>query len=90
MRLTIPEEVLSRELDGEMVLLDLRSGRYFGLNATAARVWEMLKAQMPEDTMVQALVDEFDVTDDRARADIEAFVTVLVDRGLAFPVRAAV
>lgn len=83
MRLTIPEEVLSRELDGEMVLLDLRSGRYFGLNATAARVWDMLKAQTDADVMAQTLVDEFEVTTERAEADIHAFVSVLVERGLA-------
>lgn len=90
MHLTIPEEVLSRELDGEVVLLDLRSGRYFGLNATAARVWSMLKEDMDEGSMAAALVAEFDVTEDRARADIEAFVTVLLDRGLAYPANARV
>ena len=83
MNLEIPEEVLSRELDGEVVLLDLRSGRYFGLNPTGALVWELAKAQVPVEDMAARLVDEFDVSMDRARADVDAFVRILVERGLA-------
>ena len=83
MRLTIPQDVLSRELDGEVVLLDLRSGRYFGLNETAAAVWTMLKDGVDDDEMAGRLVEEFDVTTQRARDDIDAFVSVLLERGLA-------
>jgi len=34
--------VLVRELDGEAVLLDVATGRYFGLNATGVRIWVLL------------------------------------------------
>jgi len=37
---TIPEGVVSREIEGETVLLNLESGRYFGLNAVGTRVWQ--------------------------------------------------
>lgn len=81
--LDIPEEVLSREIDGEAVLLDLRSGRYFGLNATGARMWALLKDGMEIDAAAAAIVEEFDVDLDRAHADVQAFVDSLVERGLA-------
>ncbi len=34
--------VLVRELGGEAVLLDIETGRYFGLNATGVRIWALL------------------------------------------------
>ena len=35
-------DVVHRLIQGEAVLLDLASGRYFGLNATGAALWELL------------------------------------------------
>ena len=42
-RVTIPETVLFRDLDGEAVLLDTVSGRYFGLNEVGTRMWALLQ-----------------------------------------------
>ena len=38
----IPESVLAREISGEMVILDLNSERYFGLDTVGASMWEAL------------------------------------------------
>ncbi len=78
----IPTDVLSRELDGEAVLLDLRSGRYFGLNGTGARVWALLKDGHERPQIADSLVEEFEVDLQRARADVDAFCRDLADRGL--------
>jgi Coenzyme PQQ synthesis protein D (PqqD) len=80
--ISVPEDVLSRELDGEAVLLDLRSGHYFGLNSTGSRVWAGLKDGKEADDIAQALVDEFDVDFDRAVVDTRAFIAALFERGL--------
>jgi len=88
--MNVPEEVLSRELDGEAVLLDLRSGRYFGLNGTGARVWASLKEGLEREQIAVVLTDEFEVTLDRARADVDAFIAALTERGLIRRVQAEV
>ena len=41
-RITVPEHVLMRELEGESVLLNLDSERYFGLDETGTRMWSVL------------------------------------------------
>ncbi|HVL90600.1 MAG TPA: lasso peptide biosynthesis PqqD family chaperone [Actinomycetota bacterium] len=78
----VPKEVLSRELDGEAVLLDLRSGRYFGLNGTGAVVWSMLKDGAEREQIAHQITEEFAVDLVRARADVDAFIESLVGRGL--------
>ena len=82
MDMRIPEDVLSRDLDGEAVLLDLRSGKYFGLNGTGARVWSLLKDGLERPEIAKILCDEFEVDEDHARADVDAFIGALVERGL--------
>jgi len=41
----IPDDVLFRELDGEAVLLNLKTGIYFGLNPVATRMWQLIVEQ---------------------------------------------
>ena len=43
-RLTVPEHVASRDLDGELVLLNYDSETYFGLDEVGTRIWEVLQA----------------------------------------------
>ena len=38
----ISPEVLHQEINGETVLLDLDSESYFGLDAVATRVWQLI------------------------------------------------
>ena len=40
MKLTIPEQVIFRQMGDEMVLLDLESGLYFGVDGVGQRIWE--------------------------------------------------
>ena len=44
-RVVVPPHVLIRYLDGESVLLNLESERYFGLDATGTRMWELVTTE---------------------------------------------
>ena len=75
-------DVIFRELDGEAVLLDFASGRYFGLNAVATRVWTMLAAGSSVADAVSAVAAEFDAPREEVARDVDALVADLVSRGL--------
>lgn len=38
------DDIVSEDFDGETVVLDLGTGRYFGLNATASALWSPLSS----------------------------------------------
>jgi hypothetical protein len=78
-------DVVVREIDGEAVLLDLASGRYFGLNAVGTRAWTALAAGGSVDEAVAAVAAEFDAPDAEIAADIAALVSELLARGLLTP-----
>ena len=76
------ESVLVAHLDGEAVLLDLHTKRYFRLNETAALVWASAEASMPEESIVARLLDAFDVSEGDATAAVATLFADLEDRSL--------
>jgi hypothetical protein len=81
-RVTVPESVLFRDLDGEAVLLETASGRYYGLDEVGTRMWSLLQTHGETGAVCHALLAEYDVPEDRLRADLEVFVETLAARGL--------
>jgi hypothetical protein len=75
-------EVLFRELSGEGVLLNLRSGRYYGLDAVGTRIWQMLSQGQTLQATVEQLLREYDVSRDRLVGDVASFVGALESHGL--------
>jgi hypothetical protein len=82
-RVTIRSDVLSRVLDGEAVLLDLKSGTYFGLNEVGTELWQQLAAGATVAELRQHLLDRYEIDRDTVDADVEALVAELVRRELA-------
>ncbi len=80
--LKIAPHVFAREFDGELVLLDLERGEYFGLDAVGATVWEALGQDGSIDRAVDAVVAAFEVSREQADADIRALVDDLLKRGI--------
>jgi len=81
-RVTVPERVLFRDLAGEAVLLDLESGRYFGLNATGTRMWSLLVQHHQVEAALLSLLEEFDAPRERLQAEFLDFVGILASRRL--------
>ena len=75
-------DVLAAHLDGEAVLLDLSTKRYFRLNATGAAIWRELEAGRPTEEIVETLIDRFDVDRATATKAVEDTVVDLTRRGL--------
>lgn len=81
-RVRIQGVATSEPVAGETVLLHFASGQYFGLNQVAARAWAHLSATGSIYAAFERLRAEFDVDDDRLRADLEELVAALESAGL--------
>ena len=75
-------EPLTAAVDDELVMLDPRQSRYFGLDAIGHRIWELLEGPRSVDALCSALQDEFEVTAEACRADVLAFLQDLTDAEL--------
>jgi hypothetical protein len=81
-RLSVPSDVLVQELEGESVLLNLNSGRYFGLDEVGTRMWQVLTTAGSIEAAHEMLVNEYDVEPERLRHDLELLVEKLAGHGL--------
>jgi hypothetical protein len=75
-------EVLFQELDGEMVLLNLRDESYYGLDDVGTRVWQLLGEHGDVERIVSTMLSEYDVEEATLRGDVEKLIAALLEVGL--------
>lgn len=81
-RAALPEHVVHRAFAHETILLNLRTGLYHGLNATAGHMLEAMTAAPALDGAVEQLAREYGEPVDRIRLDVTQLVADLVERDL--------
>ena len=81
-RFVVSEEVLSQEVNGETVLLDLEGESYFGLDEVGTRVWQLLQAKSTVADTLDTLFQEYDVSQEQLESDVGELLEKLVDAGL--------
>jgi Coenzyme PQQ synthesis protein D (PqqD) len=77
------ERLTWREIDNEIVALDLESSSYFTANSTASVLIKRLAdGAVGVQDLVDVLTAEFDVDLGKAEADVEQFIRALDSQGL--------
>ena len=78
---TIPSQVFYRDVDGQMVLLNLDTEQYFGLDAVGADIITRITERTWDDALA-SLLDDYEVDEAELRRDIEELVAALAAAGL--------
>jgi len=81
-RMTIPAEVMARQVGEEVVILDLASGNYFGLDPVGARIWRLLTEGKLPTEIRDILLEEYDVSHEQLEQDIGRLINELSAKGL--------
>lgn len=75
-------DALHAEVGGDFVVMSMETLQYFEFNPVGRRVWELLETgPLSLDEMTGLLLDEYDVTADRARNSVAAFLAEAQERG---------
>ena len=73
---------LSTTLAGEVVILDIERGLYYGLDGVGVDVWTRLQSPSRLGDLVDHVVDHYDVDRPTAHADIQSLLRELFALGL--------
>ena len=81
------EEVVSREIAGEMILVPVRGKladmqKIFSLNQTAEYIWQNLSGKKKLNDILEGVLSQFDVNKEEAEKDMLEFVTELINANL--------
>lgn len=75
-------ELLSSEFDADAVILDLRTGVYYGLDGAGARIWQLLQRPTSLLALRDRITTEYDVDARRCETDLRELLRHLLERGL--------
>jgi hypothetical protein len=78
----VPDSVSMRSVRDEVVLLDMASEQYYGLDPVGACALDAISNGADIDGAVAAVFAVFDAPEDRIRSDVLALVDELVAAGL--------
>ena len=81
-KITISEQALSQEVNGETVILDLKSESYFGLDEVGTRIWQLLQEHGDVKKTFDTMLEEFDVDADTLASDMKNLIDDLTEKGL--------
>ena len=66
----------------ETVILHLKNGTYYGLDAVGTRIWALLKEGLQPPEICARIAEEYDVAPDIAAADARRFLDDLKASGI--------
>ena len=79
----VSKDQVSSDLGGgEVAILNLKRGTYYGLDAVGARIWDLIQEPRTIGEIRDALVNEYEVQRDRCESDLITLLQRLTDEGL--------
>lgn len=62
------------ELDGEKVMVDFETGKYFLIKGTGNDIWDMLQEEITASEIIDNLLKEYDVSREDCEASVMSFL----------------
>src|SRR5216684_1383531 len=66
--------VLTAEVDGEIVMMSIEQGRYFGLDDIGSDIWNRIEPPCSFTALIDRLVAEYDADRATIAADVQALL----------------
>ncbi len=68
------EELVTSEIDGEVVMMSIDNGEYYGMDAIGSRIWELIDKPTQVDQLIETLMAEFQVDRETCKHDVLVFL----------------
>ncbi|ANF95853.1 lasso peptide biosynthesis PqqD family chaperone [Paenibacillus bovis] len=81
-KITQNSNYIASDMNGEKVMLDIESGKYYNLGAIGGRIWDISEKPVTVDEIVAVLVQEYDVAQDVCKQQVSVFVEKMLQEGL--------
>lgn len=75
-------DLLFNEIDGEVVMLSIENGEYYGLDRVGAKIWELIKEPLSIRHLVEKLMGEYEIDKEQCISDTLTFINKLADKKL--------
>lgn len=73
-------EMLSSDMDGDVVMMSIEDGEYYSIDPTGARIWDLLKEPVKVGDICTRLLTEYDVGPEQCQKEMIAFLNKLSEK----------
>jgi hypothetical protein len=82
-RFSVPESIRTRTVEDRLIILNLKGGKYFTLNESGRRIWELVAEAKSFGEIVEAMQAEYDADASTVASDVEQILAELISEGVA-------
>ena len=80
-----PDNYSWRDVNNELVVLNLQSGEYFTFNEVGRLIWLSLNDGKTVEDIAKAVVEQYTASEEKAMEDVKAFISNMLSEGLLIP-----
>ena len=73
--------VLFNQVDDDLVMMDIKSGNYFGINPVGAEIWNKMEEPITVQEIINQLLAEYDIDEETCRKETLTFIQQTLERG---------
>jgi hypothetical protein len=77
------DNLLFSHIEGEVSMMSVETGKYYGLTSVGARIWSLLEQPMSVAQVCERLMAEYRVDRTRCEGDVLQVFRRMVDEGVA-------
>ena len=81
-KISYNENVLTSDLDGELVMLNMESSYYYGLENIGKFIWDKMSTPVSSEMLIKQLMAHFDVDKETCTKEVMLFIEELQKEGL--------
>lgn len=70
------------DMGGEKVILSIENGKYYNLGIMGSQIWDLVAEPLTFSSIVDSLINEFDVTREVCEEQVLSFLTHLLEEQL--------
>lgn len=79
------KRIFWKDFEDETVLVNIEKGLYYSLDKSAKRIWGMIIEKADKENIIERVIDEYDVKENVAKADVGNFLRMLEKEKLIEP-----
>ncbi|WP_021029088.1 PqqD family peptide modification chaperone [Litchfieldella anticariensis] len=80
-------DLVAANIDGDVVMMSIEQGEYYGITGVGSRAWELLASPIAVVDIARVICAEYDTDEVTCLADMQSFVEELLQLGLVSVVK---
>ena len=81
-RLMRRKDIMTADMNGSAVTMDIATGKYYNLGETGGVIWNLLDQEKTVEEVITALTAEYNISKEQCEKEITPFLESLVTKGL--------